>query len=41
MSGESAMNAMRQYFKSFLLWELLFGLKLTFKYFLSRKITVQ
>ena len=35
------MNAMRQYLKSFLLWELLFGLKLTFRYFLSKKFTVQ
>lgn len=29
------------FFKSFLLWELLKGLKLTFRHMLSRKITVQ
>lgn len=35
------MNALTQYFKTFLLWELLVGLKLTGKYFFARKITVQ
>ena len=35
------MNALRYYFKSFLLWELLRGLKLTGRYFFARKITVQ
>lgn len=31
----------RGYFKTFLLWELLKGLKLTGRYFLSRKVTIQ
>lgn len=35
------MNALTQYFKTFLLWELLVGLRLTGKYFFARKITVQ
>jgi len=35
------MNALTQYFKTFFLWELLIGLKLTGKYFFARKITVQ
>lgn len=35
------MNALTQYFKTFMLWELLVGLKLTGKYFFARKITVQ
>ena len=35
------MNAIRHYFKTFMLWELLLGLKLTGRYFLSRKFTVQ
>ncbi len=35
------MNMMRHYVKSFMLWELLLGLKLTGKYFFARKITVQ
>lgn len=35
------MNALTQYFKTFFLWELLVGLKLTGKYFFARKITVQ
>ncbi len=35
------MNMMRHYIKSFLLWELLLGLKLTGKYLFARKITVQ
>ena len=35
------MNAVRHYFKTFLLWELLLGLRLTGKYLFSRKITVQ
>jgi NADH-quinone oxidoreductase subunit I len=35
------MNLMRHYIKSFMLWELLLGLKLTGKYLFARKITVQ
>lgn len=35
------MNTLRSYFKSFLLWELLLGLKLTGRYLFARKITVQ
>jgi NADH-quinone oxidoreductase subunit I len=35
------MNTLRSYIKSFLLWELLLGLKLTGRYLFTRKITVQ
>ncbi len=35
------MNMMKHYFKSFILWELLLGLKLTGKYLFAKKITVQ
>lgn len=35
------MNIMRQYFKSFLLWELLLGLRLTGRYLFAKKVTVQ
>ncbi|CAB1274587.1 NADH-quinone oxidoreductase subunit NuoI [Candidatus Nitrosacidococcus tergens] len=35
------MNTLRSYFKSFLLWELILGLKLTGRYLFARKITVQ
>lgn len=35
------MNTLNQYLKSFLLWELLLGLKLTGRYFFAKKITVQ
>jgi NADH-quinone oxidoreductase subunit I len=35
------MKALQFYLKSFMLWELLGGLRLTGKYFFSRKITVQ
>jgi len=35
------MNAIRQYFKSFMLWELLLGLRLTGKYLFKKKFTVQ
>lgn len=35
------MSTMRHYIKSFMLWELLLGLKLTGKYLFARKITVQ
>ena len=35
------MNALQHYFKSFILWELLMGLRLTGKYLFARKITVQ
>ena len=34
-------NRITDYFKTFLLWELLVGLRLTGKYFFARKITVQ
>lgn len=33
--------AIKKFFKTFLLWELLLGLKVTGKYLFSRKITVQ
>ncbi|MBI3771986.1 MAG: NADH-quinone oxidoreductase subunit NuoI [Gammaproteobacteria bacterium] len=35
------MKTMQHYVKSFILWELLIGLKLTGKYFFAKKITVQ
>ncbi len=35
------MNMMKHYVKSFILWELLLGLKLTGKYLFAKKITVQ
>lgn len=35
------MKTMQHYVKSFILWELLLGLKLTGKYFFAKKITVQ
>jgi len=35
------MNSVMHYFKSFLLWELFRGLKLTGRYLFARKITVQ
>jgi NADH-quinone oxidoreductase subunit I len=35
------MNAIRHFFKSFFLWELLLGLKLTGRYLFAKKITVQ
>jgi len=35
------MNALRHYFKSFLLWELLLGLGVTGRYMFAKKITVQ
>jgi NADH-quinone oxidoreductase subunit I len=35
------MNALRNYFKSLLLWELIQGMRLTGKYLFARKITVQ
>lgn len=35
------MNQLRHFFKSFLLWELLKGMKLTGKYLFARKVTVQ
>ena len=35
------MNALRHYIKSFALWELLLGLKLTGRYLFSRKFTIQ
>ncbi|HAQ50203.1 MAG TPA: NADH-quinone oxidoreductase subunit NuoI [Gammaproteobacteria bacterium] len=35
------MQAIRHFFKSFLLWELLLGLKLTGRHLFSKKITVQ
>ena len=35
------MNALKGYFKSLLLWELIQGLRLTGKYLFARKITVQ
>lgn len=35
------MNTLRFYFKSFLLWEMLLGLKLTGRYLFAKKVTVQ
>jgi NADH-quinone oxidoreductase subunit I len=35
------MNAVRNFVRSFLLWELLIGMRLTGRYLFSRKITVQ
>ncbi len=35
------MNKLQHYVKSFILWELLLGLKLTGKYLFAKKITVQ
>lgn len=35
------MKAIKQFFKTFILWELLVGLRLTGRYFFARKITVQ
>jgi NADH-quinone oxidoreductase subunit I len=35
------MNTVRQFFKSFLLWELLLGLRMTGKHLFAKKITVQ
>ena len=35
------MNKIKSFFKSFLLWELLVGLKLTGRYFFAKKITIR
>lgn len=35
------LNRIKQFFKTFFLWELLLGLKLTGRYFFSRKVTIQ
>ncbi len=35
------MNCIKKFFKTFLLWELLQGLKVTGRYFFARKITIQ
>jgi len=35
------MQSLKHYFKSFVLWELLLGLRLTGKYLFAKKITVQ
>ena len=35
------MTAIRNYFKTFMLWELLMGLRLTGRYLFARKVTVQ
>lgn len=37
----NALNTLRYYFKSFLLWELLLGLQVTGRYLFAKKITVQ
>ena len=37
----NALNALRHYFKSFLLWELLLGLQVTGRHLFAKKITVQ
>jgi NADH-quinone oxidoreductase subunit I len=38
---EENVSALQRYIKSFLLWELVMGLKLTGRYLFARKITVQ
>ena len=35
------MTAIRNYFKTFMLWELLMGMRLTGRYLFARKVTVQ
>lgn len=35
------LNALRFYLKSFMLWELLLGLRITGRYLFAKKITVQ
>ena len=37
----NTLNAVRRYFKTFLLWELLQGLRVTGRYLFAKKITVQ
>jgi NADH-quinone oxidoreductase subunit I len=37
----NTLNTIRHYFKSFLLWELLLGLRVTGRYLFAKKITVQ
>ena len=37
----SAMNAIRDFLRTFLLWELLLGLRLTGKHLFRRKVTIQ
>ena len=37
----NALNTLRYYVKSFFLWELLLGLRVTGRYFFAKKITVQ
>ena len=37
----NTLNTLRYYFKSFLLWELLLGLRVTGRYLFAKKITVQ
>ena len=37
----NTLNTVRYYFKSFLLWELLLGLRVTGRYLFAKKITVQ
>ncbi len=37
----NTLNAVRHYFKTFLLWELLQGLRVTGRYLFAKKITVQ
>jgi NADH-quinone oxidoreductase subunit I len=37
----TTLNAVRYYFKSFLLWELLLGLRITGRYLFDKNITVQ
>jgi NADH-quinone oxidoreductase subunit I len=37
----NTLNSVRHYFKSFLLWELLLGLRVTGRYLFAKKITVQ
>jgi NADH-quinone oxidoreductase subunit I len=36
-----ALQRIKHYFKSFLLWELILGLKLTGRHFFSQKVTIQ
>jgi len=39
--GSYVLNRIKHYFKTFMLWELFVGMKLTGKHLFSRKITVQ
>ncbi len=40
-SGRASVNSVRHFFKSFMLWELFMGLRLTGRYLFRKKFTVQ